>query len=161
MPAGEIPEARVFADASASPMGPHGPIHYDLAQDYSAGLERLRTEKTGELPGAIQHPELGPIDVVWGDERYGLAKILSRHPEVANNLPGIVESLPVRTYPHETGNNRFVLENDRYRAVVAPDFQSVPQRWLVTAFEKKSAPGDQTSRRGLLSPDGGSTDAEH
>ncbi len=137
--------------------GPHGPIHRDLAGDYPAALARLRADQSGEVPGAIRHPDLGDVDLVWGDGNYGLSKIVQRHPEVVDDLPAIVERLPVRQRPEETGNNRFVLEDDTHRAVVAPDFNGVEQRWLVTAFERKGAPGNLTSRRDPLSPDGGST----
>ena len=138
--------------------GPHGPIHFDLADNYPAALERLRKDQSGEIPGAIQHPDIGDVDLVWGNERYGLAHIIDQHPEVVDELPSIVEKLPVRQRPEETGNNRFVLEDDLHRAIVSPDFDGVEKRWLVTAFERKS-PGGQTSRRDPLSPDGGSTGA--
>lgn len=134
--------------------GAHGPIHSDLTGNYLAALERLRTDRTGEVPGAISHPELGPIDLVWGNDDYGLSKIIQRHPEVVDDLPAIVGRLPVTQRPGDTGNNRFVLEDETHRAVIAPDFNGVEQRWLVTAFERKGAPGDQTSRRDPLAPDG-------
>jgi hypothetical protein len=138
--------------------GLHGPVHRELAGNYRAAVDRLSADQAGEVPGALRHPEIGEIDLIWGDaERYGLAKIMARHPEVVEDLPAIVERLPVRGRPEETGNNRFVLEDDAHRAVIAPDFNGVEKRWLVTAFEKKGAPGDQTSRRDPLSPDGGST----
>jgi hypothetical protein len=150
-PLPELPEGFQLAE------GPHGPIHRDLAGDYPAALARLRADQAGEVPGAIRHPELGDVDLVWGDGNYGLSKIVARHPEVVDDLPAIVERLPVRQRPEDTGNNRFVLEDDTHRAVVAPDFNGVEQRWLVTAFERKGAPGNLTSRRDPLSPDGGST----
>ena len=80
-------------------VGPFGPVHPDLAGDYPAALARLQADGAGEVPGAIRHPEIGEVDLVWGD----------------------------------------------------------PKRWLVTAFERKGAPGGQTSRRDPLQPDGGST----
>lgn len=88
-------------------VGPHGPIHRNLAGDYRGALARLQADQSGEVPGAFRHPEIGDIDLVWGDpQRYGLAKILARHPEVVDDLPEIVERLPVLWRPQDTGNNR-------------------------------------------------------
>lgn len=134
--------------------GPHGAIHRELAADYPAALERLRTDRSGAVPGAIRHPDIGDIDLVWGNGNYGLSKIVAKHPEVVDDLPAIVERLPVKQLPSETGNQQFVLEDDVHRAVVAPDFNGVEQRWLVTAFERKGAPGGLTNHRSPLPPDG-------
>lgn len=136
--------------------GAFGPIHYDLADDYPAALYRLRKDGTGEVPAAIKHPEVGPIDLIWGDGTYGLSKIEKLHPEVVDDLPSIVERLPVVSRPDETGNGKFVLSDDTHRAVVAPDFDGETKRWLVTAYERKGAPGGQVARRDPLLPPGGS-----
>lgn len=140
-------EAPIPDELEELTVGPHGPIHFDLAKDYPAGLARLKEEGTGELPGAINHPEIGPIDLVWGNDNYGLSKIVAKHPEVADDLPAIVEHLPVVERPDRTGNGKFVLEDENHRAIVAPDWEDDPKRWLVTAFERKNAPGGQNARR--------------
>jgi murein DD-endopeptidase MepM/ murein hydrolase activator NlpD len=140
--------------------GRFGPVHADLASDWRGAVARLQKDGTGEVPGAIQHPEIGSIDVVWGNQNYGLAKIMSRHPEVADDLPSIVAGLPIKARPEQTGNNRFVLEDDRYRAVISPDFEGEPKQWLITAFEmKKGAPGGPDISPRSPVPDGGSTGA--
>jgi hypothetical protein len=152
---------KVLEGPGGTQAGRFGAVHADLSNDWPSALQRLRADRSGEVPGAIHHPEIGPIDVVWGNDNYGLAKIVARHPEVADRLPSIVESLPVKSRPEANGNNRFVLEDDRYRAVVSPDFEGDPKQWLITAFERKGeAPGEQTSRRvPPEAPDGGSTSA--
>lgn len=140
------------------PIGRFGPIHDDVAGDYHAALGRMAADNAGELPGAIQHPEVGSIDLIWGNDSYGLQHIAKDHPEVVDDLPAIVSGLPVKQYPEEVGNNRFVLDDGTHRAIVAPDFNGETKRWVVTAYEKGGdAPGDQTSRRDPLMPDGGST----
>jgi endonuclease YncB( thermonuclease family) len=161
--AGEAAPSRVDAPEGAAvpETGPHGPIFRQEANDYPAAVARLREAKTGEVPGVLYNPVVGDIDLVWGDaSRFGLSKIIARHPEVVDDLDDIIARLPVKQRPEETGNNRWVLEDESHRAVISPDYNGDPKRWLVTAFLKKDAPGGQTSRRDPLTPDGGSTGAE-
>jgi hypothetical protein len=154
-----VPPNQVDEAVEPAP-GHFGPVHPELAHDFPAAVARLKQDREGMVPGALHHPDIGAIDLVWGNPRYGLDHILRQHPDVVDDLPSIIESLPVRQWPRNPGANRFVLEDERYRAVVSPDFDGDPQHWLVTAFRRKDAPGGQTSRRDPLAPDGGSTGAE-
>lgn len=159
-------EPSALPETASTKTGAFGPIFTDLGDDWKAAVVKLTEEQSGEVVGAIKHSVVGPIDVVWGEapspgrQGFGLAKIIERHPEVVEDLPEIVSQMPARSRPEETGNNRWVLENETYRAVVAPDYFGEPKHWLVTAFERKDTPGGQTSRRAPLSPDGRSTGAE-
>ncbi|HEY5798629.1 MAG TPA: hypothetical protein VIT92_00335, partial [Burkholderiaceae bacterium] len=62
--------------------GAFGPIFTQYQGDAVGAIARLKRERTGEAVGALNHPELGPIDLVWGKEGtgasdgYGLAKLL-------------------------------------------------------------------------------------
>lgn len=136
--------------------GTFGPILYKLADKWPEALRTMRERGTGEVPGAIRHPELGAIDLIWGDGKFGVSKIEQLHPEVIDHLPNIVSRLPVVETPVTTGNGKFVLSDSNHRAVVAPDYEGKTKRWLVTAYERKGAPGDQVSRRDPLAPAGGS-----
>ncbi|SFO77985.1 hypothetical protein SAMN04488056_112171 [Cohaesibacter marisflavi] len=102
-------------------------------------VDRLKQMNAGEAPEAISHPEIGPIDVIWGDydpksqKGLGLKKIVEKHPEVVNDLPGIVRSASIIT---KTGN-RIRLASDNRMVVVRLDFDGEAKTWLMTAFEKK------------------------
>jgi hypothetical protein len=100
--------------------------------------ERLIREKAGEIKGAISHPAIGPIDVVWGEfdpahpnKGGGLAKIVAKHPEVVERLPEIVAGLTVKS----KSANRIRLESADHRAVVRLDYDGEDKTWLMTAFE--------------------------
>jgi hypothetical protein len=41
-------------------------------------IEFLRQTKEGETVEALNHPEIGDVDLVWGNKKYGLEKYSER-----------------------------------------------------------------------------------
>lgn len=91
--------------------------------------------QSGEVCGAFHHPEIGPIDLVWGSADvvgYGLAKIVRKHPDVISTLvqkifeSKIIERLPARVV--------LLMEDGTQRAVVDLQWIDQPKTWLVTAY---------------------------
>ena len=135
-----------FADVEPE-VGPHGPIHSHLATNYRAALDRLMTDQDGEVPGALSHPEIGAIDLIWGNRNAGLAHIAAKHPEVLDDLPEIIAGMQVkRTQPHA---RRIQLESADHMASVALDWHGESKRWLLTAYRKEGdAPAPPGNGRG-------------
>nr|WP_321464013.1 LPD38 domain-containing protein [uncultured Cohaesibacter sp.] len=128
-------------DPDISGVGKLGPVlKPDSYKDNWIGLvDRLKLMNAGEAPEAISHPEIGPIDVIWGDydptsqKGLGLKKIVEKHPEVINDLPDIVRSASIITKT----DNRIRLASNNRLVVVRLDFDGEAKTWLMTAFEKK------------------------
>jgi hypothetical protein len=104
----------------------------------------LEGAKSGEIPGALYHPDLGPIDVKWGEAGdpdrafkggYGLAHIAAKHPEVMDALPEILGRMDVIEQTPE----RAVLASPDHRAVVALTWHDKEQQWLLSAYERTGA----------------------
>ncbi len=126
-----------------SESGPHGPIFREHAGKPREAIQRLMKEKQGEVPGAFHHPDIGDIDLVWGQEGdpakgyedgYGLAKILVKHakkdPTLLDRLPDIVQKGKIlRRSP-----NRILLESGADKGVVRLEFDGTPKKWLLTAY---------------------------
>ena len=129
--------------------GPFGPIHEDLRGNYPAALHRLLIDQAGEVPGALSHPAIGPIDLPWGEEGigasdgYGLAKIARYHPEVVDDLHNIVRDMDVR----QVTPNRVQLESADHKAGVRLDYDGDRKTWLLTAMRKNEAPASAVDRR--------------
>lgn len=135
-----------------------GPRFDDVdAGDWPAVVDRMLEEKTGEVPAALSHPEIGPIDVIWGkagtnrSDGYGLAKIVRYHPEVIEDLPAILAGMEVTSRT----KTRVQLETANHKAAVRLDWDGKAKSWLLTAFEK-NAPSGAVDRRApdLPGPDG-------
>ena len=145
-----IGEGLSSAASSARGVGPFGPVSTpEEVGDWTAAVRLLSEQKTGEIPGMLDHPELGPIDVVWGsydpqkETGAGLAKIMGKHPEVIDSLPEIVRDMHIvkRT------ENRATLESADHKAVVRLDYDGESKTWLMTAFEKgRRRPPETTNR---------------
>lgn len=151
-------EASVTADAERLARGDDPsrsePVMFDKqalgADEWVAGIARLRAAGDGEIPNAIVHPAIGPIDVIWGDRKGGLAHIVAKHPEVnLDELPELIGNMDVAS----TSDNRIRLETPDHSAVVRLDRDGVRQTWLLTAFEKRDR-GPALAEDGRASADG-------
>ena len=87
-----------------------------------AAKPRSASQTSPDARGALQHPSVGPVDLIWGDAGknkgagYGLAKIIQWHPEVLDNLQNHLSRMnPVDGQPTE---NSIQLESATHRAVI-------------------------------------------
>jgi len=140
-----------FASNDPGPLSPtgqgvFGPVFAQLRGKPRAAIALLLKLRTGEVPGALSHPEVGEIDLVWGEARqrgagYGLAKIERWHPEM---LPRLPERLAAMRKLRET-ENTVILGSPDDEAVVRLNAFGTPKRWLLTAYEKiKPASAERT-----------------
>ncbi len=142
-------------DGGAAAEGPFGPVITGYEGDWKGAALELERRKTGEAPGALSHPDVGPIALVWGKEGdkpgtgYGLAKIRKRHPEVLDDLQGRISRASVQT----RSPNRVRLSNPKDQFVVSLDWQGDAKTWLLTAFEKQR-PGTRSMEGGVELPEG-------
>ena len=137
---GNILHENGSTDFSANPPageGSFGPIFPQFHGRPAEAIAWLLKVRRGEVPGALSHPEVGEIDLVWGEatERgsgYGLAKIERWHPEMLAALPARLAAM------HKLrGNERtIILGGDDSEAVVKLEAFGSPKRWLLTAYEK-------------------------
>lgn len=127
-------------DADIIDQGQFGPVIDVEAHNHDWGqiVNRFKEIESGEAPKAIYHPDIGDIDVVYGDydpvkgKGMGLKKILEKHPEVIEKLPEIIEGATILTKT----NNRIRLENGDNLAVIRLDYSGEAKTWLMTAFER-------------------------
>ena len=118
--------------------GIFGNIYDQFKGKAKSAINFLRKIKSGEAVGALHHSEVGDISLVWGNDKAGLKKILRKHPEVVDNLQGILNDMHIAV----SSENRIVFESNTHRAVVSKMLgnEKTPQ-WLLTAYEKKNTSG--------------------
>ncbi|MDR0478497.1 MAG: hypothetical protein LBH31_01560 [Burkholderiaceae bacterium] len=148
-------------EGGASKHGPFGPILTQYRHDAKGAVKKLLELKDGEAIGALYHPDVGDIDLVWGKEGnpdkdyeggYGLAKIAAKHPEVLDRLQEILSSM--KKIPDKSGKNRLVLESSNHEAVVSLNWYSQKKIWLITEYTKNDKRGVADTRIGTTSLDG-------
>lgn len=115
-----------------------GPSIDGLKGRWKEALEWMQRAKTGDVRGALRHPDIPePIDVVWGaprsdySEGFGLAKIAQLHPEVLPDLPERLAKMDV----WQVGQNRIRLRGENSTAVISLNFMGEQKTWLLTAFD--------------------------
>jgi len=133
--------------------GPFGTILRGYEGKAKEAIQKLMELREGEAIGALSHPEIGAIDLVWGDEGtghsdgYGLAKLVKYHPEVVDKLQEILNDMHIVS----KSENRINLESEKYRAAVRLTWDDQRKTWLLTVFEKKNSALDNTTDTGETS----------
>lgn len=116
-----------------------GPVLREFHHDAAGAIARLQDLGSGNAIGALYHPEVGDIDLVWGEPGqtrqagFGLAKLQRWHPEVVSDLQGILNTL---TKAAEDPNT-IQLDSPTHHATLRTNWKGQEKRWLLTAFEKK------------------------
>ena len=102
----------------------------------------LQEVKHGIAVGALQHPKIGNIDLIWGHHQenkrvssgFGLAKIAEKHPEVLENMQYILLQMQVKFINNIVGYN---LKGYGYRGNVRTALNGKKRLWLMTLYEKE------------------------
>lgn len=122
--------------------GDHGPVVEGLRGRLKDALAWLRNAQTGDARGVLEHPGVdGPIDIVWGDKRHGLAHIDGKHPGDADALPDLWPGLEITKQTEK----HIELRSAEAHAVIARDFDGNPKQWLLTFF-RRNRPTEETLR---------------
>lgn len=96
-------------------------------------VEFLLDKGHGEVRGAFSRPDIGEIDLVWGNEiEDGLKKILRKHKKDISQITDIVENTPASS----KSDNRIVLDDGKRKAVIRLQYNGIDKKWLLTAFMK-------------------------
>ena len=136
--------------ANIKPAKEFGTNYAEFYRDGQGGIQKLIAEAnaakeagqefSGQVAGAFEKEidgVLSDIDLVWGNEKFGLAHILAKHPDLDLNLiPQIVEKGKVE----KTHNGYNIIYNDfKIGLNVGWNENGVKvgdNKWIVTAFDK-------------------------
>ena len=118
--------------------GVFGNIYDQFKGKAQAAIDFLRKVKGGVAKSALHHKDVGDIDLWYGDDKAGLKKIASKHPEVLEDLQSVLDKMRVT----HSSDNRIILESGTHKAIVSKDwYGKKADNWLLTAYEKKVASG--------------------
>ena len=125
-------------EAKAKASASFGKIYNQFKGKAKAAIDFLLKRKEGKAVGALHHKDVGDIDIWYGDDKAGLKKIAQKHPEVLDDLQGIIDGMQVK----ESSDNRIILESDTHRALISKDwYGKKADNWLLSAYEKKDISG--------------------
>lgn len=137
----EITATKSESDIQPIGHGAFGDIYDQFKGKAQEAIAFLSEKQGGEAIGALHHKDVGDISLVWGNDKAGLKKILAKHPEVTNDIQGILDDMSVV----EESDNRIKLDSPTHFAVVSKEIFGTPRdKWLLTAYEKKNSASDNT-----------------
>ncbi|MGI9213059.1 MAG: hypothetical protein ACR2HF_11360 [Methylococcaceae bacterium] len=119
------------------------PVFTQFRHNAQAAIKALSEAGGGVAVSALYHPEIGDIDLRWGqtsdDPRskgMGLAKIIKWHPEVLHDLQGFISGLTVHQ-SHKKKGEIHLTDGMNARAGIKLEWNQKSAHWLVTAYVKK------------------------
>lgn len=107
-------------------------------------IEKLLKEKRGHVKSAFERPEIGGIDLVWGDDTGGLRHTIMRRDKQLKDGTGTTSGIDMaRKIPEIIEKGTFSMgENGRpnlvyhdFRVIVSPTFDGKKVNWVVSAME--------------------------
>lgn len=115
-------------------------------------IEKVLQEKKGQVVGAFTRADIGDIDVVWGNEKVGLQKIITKHlndfePFGAGEqgvIHGIGEVVNKGTLKETNGVNTITYETDgrSFRVGLTKGWNGKGEnQWIITAYEENTGSG--------------------
>lgn len=107
-------------------------------------VEKLLKEKRGHIKSAFERPEIGGIDLVWGDEKGGLLHTMQHRDkklakgegtisgyDMVMKIPEIIDKGVV----DNDNKGRINIDYDGYRVGILPTIYDDKLNWIVTAME--------------------------
>lgn len=115
-------------------------------KDFKGGeaIEKLLKEKRGHIKNAFERPEIGGIDLVWGDEKGGLLHTIQKRDKLWAKGKGHIAGLDMaRKIPEIIEKGKFDIDEqdrigfiyDNCRVAIRPQYYNDKLNWVVTALE--------------------------
>lgn len=110
----------------------------------ATAIEKLLKEKRGHIKNAFERPEIGGIDLVWGDERGGLLHTITQRDKKLVEGKGTISGMDmVLKIPEIIGKGvvdnddkgRINIDYEGYRVGILPTIYEDKVNWIVTAME--------------------------
>lgn len=107
-------------------------------------IEKLLKEKRGHVKNAFERPEIGGIDLVWGNENGGLLHTIMKRDKLLANGIGSVSGIDmVKKVPdiiekgsiNQDSKGRINIDYDGFRVGIMPAYFDNKVNWIVTAME--------------------------
>lgn len=110
-------------------------------------IKKLLKEKRGYIKNAFERPELGGIDLVWGDENGGLLHTMRKRDKLLSDGIGHITGVDMaRKIPEIINKGKFDIDEkdrpgfvyDKFRVAVRPTYDGEKINWVVSALENFS-----------------------
>lgn len=139
---GEIEaETPIIEDAEPIGTGAFGNIYNQFKGKVKEAFNFLMHHKSGDLLGVFHRDDVGDIDLVWGNEKMGLAHILGKHVgegkdfETPDDAIAMIENVINSGRIFQDNQNRYTLMLDGVGVGIRKSFDGEKKNWIVTAVD--------------------------
>ena len=139
---GEIEvESPTIEDAEPIGTGAFGNIYNQFKGKVKEAFNFLMRHKSGDLLGVFHRDDVGDIDLVWGNEKMGLAHILGKHVgegkdfETPDDAIAMIENVINSGRIFQDNQNRYTLMLDGVGVGIRKSFDGEKKNWIVTAVD--------------------------
>ena len=162
---GTLPQSAPTEVDELQPIGNSffGKVYNQFKGKAKEAVNFLMRHKSGKLLGVFHRNDIGEISLVWGDEKGGLAHIISKHIVEQNDFNNIDEVINTMQQVINNGTitrenkDKVVIDYNDYRVAIRKQTRDnngnvVEQgNWIVTAFDKSRSKKDKTPSEKTLS----------
>ena len=162
---GTLPQSTPTEVDEPQPIGNSffGKVYNQFKGKAKEAVNFLMRHKSGKLLGVFHRNDIGEISLVWGDEKGGLAHIISKHIVEQNDFNNIDEVINTMQQVINNGTitrenkDKVVIDYNDYRVAIRKQTRDnngnvVEQgNWIVTAFDKSRSKKDKTPSEKTLS----------
>ncbi|EPT9363405.1 PBECR2 nuclease fold domain-containing protein, partial [Campylobacter upsaliensis] len=122
-----------------TPLKEFGTNYAEFYRDGKGAVEKLLAEKQGQVAGAFYKEGLGEIDLVWGDENFGLRHIIDKHGDEFEDIAAELDEIIAKGVL-EKGEHRYFIKHNDYKGMIALDYKGKESNaWILTLYKDKSA----------------------
>lgn len=126
--------------------GPFGKIYRQFRGKPKQAIKHLMKVKEGECVAALHRPDIGDIDIVWGENDtknhgYGLKHIIEKHGKSIKELGfNIEEFIPIVVqYGNfsikKSDKYKIILESNNFRIIIKTKWNNKNKTFLLSAFD--------------------------
>ena len=121
--------------------GTFGNIYNQFKGKVKEAFNFLMRHKSGDLLGVFHRDDVGDIDLVWGDEKMGLAHILGKHVgegkdfETPDDAIAMIENVINSGRIFQDNQNRYTLMLDGVGVGIRKSFDGEKKNWIVAAVD--------------------------
>lgn len=107
-------------------------------------IKHLMQVRKGQAIKALYRSDIGFIDIVWGDDSFGLKHIIDKHGleikqlgfSVENFIPIVIAFGELKVSKRE---DRILLEGNMFRVVISETYKGKTKRFLLSAFDLRKS----------------------
>ncbi|EAL0006666.1 hypothetical protein A9452_01555 [Campylobacter upsaliensis] len=122
-----------------TPLEEFGTNYAEFYRDGKGAVEKLLAEKQGQVAGAFYKEGLGEIDLVWGDENFGLRHIIDKHGDEFEDIAAELDEIIAKGVL-EKGEHRYFIKHNDYKGMIVLDYKGKESNaWILTLYKDKSA----------------------